>query len=106
MLVEVMFTVRLNVIDTRHRICQRAALFVRLREPVEQWSALRARWRTVYAGEKHGFLPSTVLHNYLYIILALVDQDTCPKFSRMNRIKMVGAGGLLALTPHTNTGER
>ncbi|CAM9096960.1 unnamed protein product, partial [Hapterophycus canaliculatus] len=71
-----------------------------------QGSALRARWRRVKANKKHGSLPPSLLHAYLCIILALIDAETCPKFCRMNRVKVVGACGLLALGVHFKTGDR
>lgn len=67
---------------------------------------LRDRWRRVNADEKHGSLPPSVLHAYLCIILALIDNDTCPRFCRMNRVKVVGACGLLALSVHFKARDR
>lgn len=72
----------------------------------DQGVELRARWRRVKADKKHGSLPPSLLHAYLCIILALIDAETCPKFCRMNRVKVVGACGLLALGVHFKTGDR
>ncbi|CAM9883661.1 unnamed protein product [Scytosiphon promiscuus] len=71
-----------------------------------QGSELRARWRRVKANQEHGSLPASLLHAYLCIVLALIDAETCPKFCRMNRVKVVGACGLLALGVHFKTGDR
>eukprot|EP00903_Cladosiphon_okamuranus_P010713 g10125.t1 len=71
-----------------------------------QGSELRARWRRVNADEKHGSLPPSVLHAYLCIILALIETDTCPRLCRMNRVKVVGSCGLLALSIHFKAGDR
>ncbi|CAM9322764.1 unnamed protein product [Ectocarpus sp. 4 AP-2014] len=71
-----------------------------------QGAELRTRWRRINADEKHGSLPPSILHAHLCIVLALIDTDTCPRFCRMNRVKVVGAGGLLALSVHFKAGDR
>ncbi|CAM9250431.1 unnamed protein product [Ectocarpus fasciculatus] len=71
-----------------------------------QGAELRTRWRRINADEKHGSLPASLLHAYLCIILALIDTDTCPRFCRMNRVKVVGGCGLLALSVHFKAGDR
>ncbi|CAM9105103.1 unnamed protein product [Ectocarpus sp. 13 AM-2016] len=70
-----------------------------------QGAELRTRWRRINTDEKRGSLPPSLLHAYLCIILALIDTDTCPRFCRMNRVKVVGAGGLLALSVHFKAGD-
>lgn len=71
-----------------------------------QGSELQARWRNINADEKNGSLPASLLHSYLCIILALIEEETCPRLFRMNRIKVVGGGGLLALAVHFKAGDR
>lgn len=58
------------------------------------------------ANAQSGSLPPDLLHAYLCIILALIDKDICPKYFRMNRVKMVSGGGLLALAIHFKDGDR
>lgn len=87
-------------------LTEESVYITHFRYHAEQVSALRARWRKVNTNEKHGSLPSSLIHTYLFIIMALIDAETCPKFFRLNRIKMVGGGGLLALTPHLKPGAR